>query len=255
MPVVLGIALNSWKQFVRDRIFYLVVIVAFFLLGFSYLLATLTIVESRKILLDFGFSAISLAGGMMAIYIGIVAVAKEIESRIIYTVVTKPVSRTTYLLGKFLGSMLVLSVTHALLAFTVLGVLRMMSEEVPAGFAVCILLILFENIILLSFAFFCSTFTSSVLAAGITVCFFLIGRSNGSFLLIQERAHSEGVKAIAKFLYLTMPNFERFNLRDVVAYGRPFPGEMISTSTLYAVAYVLICLSACGLVIRSRDLP
>ena len=85
--VILGIALNSWKQMVRDRIFYVVLIVAFFMLGFSYLLAMLTIIESRKILLDFGFSAVSLASGFTAIYIGVVSVAREIEQRPFYTVV------------------------------------------------------------------------------------------------------------------------------------------------------------------------
>ena len=92
--VLLAIGFNSWKQMVRDRVFYVVLVAALLMIGFSYLLATLTIVESRKILLDFGFSAVSIASGMTALYIGIVSVAREIEQRTIYSVVTKPISRS-----------------------------------------------------------------------------------------------------------------------------------------------------------------
>ncbi|MGZ6359763.1 MAG: ABC transporter permease, partial [Bdellovibrionota bacterium] len=94
LSVLFGIAFNSWKQMVRDRIFYVVLLMACLMLGFSYLLATLTIIESRKILLDFGFSAVSLSSAATAIYIGIVSMAREIEQRTIYSVVSKPISRS-----------------------------------------------------------------------------------------------------------------------------------------------------------------
>jgi len=253
--VILGIALNSWKQMVRDRIFYVVLIVAFLMLGFSYLLATLTIIESRKILLDFGFSAVSIASGFTAVYIGIVAVAREIEQRTVYTIVSKPISRTTYLLGKFLGSLCVLAASHLLLSLNIVGILWLMGESVPPGFVPCLFLIFLETVILLAFAFLCSSFTSSMLAIGLTVGFFLIGRSNSSFQLLGERALSSGTKALAKGLYYISPNLERFNIRDVVAYGRPFPEEMIWVGSLYCAAFVLVCISASCLIIRSRDLP
>jgi len=255
LSVVFGIAFNSWKQMVRDRIFYVVLLVAFLMLGFSYLLATLTIIESRKILLDFGFSAISLASGFTAVYIGIVAVAREIEQRTIYTVVSKPISRAFYLLGKFIGSLLVLAVSHILLSLNVIGILWLMGESVPPGFFPCLFLIFLETVVLLGFAFLCSSFTSSILAVGLTVGFFLIGRSNSSFLLMSEKALSSGTKSLAKILYYISPNLERFNIRDVVAYGRPYPEEMVWIGLMYCVAYVSICLSASCIIIRARDLP
>jgi len=255
LSVLFGIALNSWKQMVRDRIFYVVLIMACLMVGFSYLLATLTIIESRKILLDFGFSALSLASGATAIYIGIVSMAREIEQRTIYTVVSKPISRSVYLLGKFLGSFAVLSVTHLLLSLNIMGVLWLMGEPIPDGFTACLFLIFLETLILLAFAFLCSAFTSSMLAAGFTAAFFLIGRSNPSFQLMAQKALTGGTRAVATFLYYVTPNLERFNLRDVVAYGRTYPAEMVPIGTLYAAAYVLVCLSGACLVLRGRDLP
>jgi Cu-processing system permease protein len=255
ISILYGIALNSWKQMVRDRIFYVALIVAFLTLGFSYLLATLTIVESRKILLDFGFSAISLASGMTAVYIGIVSMAREVEQRTIYTVVSKPISRSTYVLGKFFGSLAVVAVTHVLLSLNVLGVLYLMGEQAPDGFTACLFLIFLETTILLAFAFLCSTFTSSMLAAGITAAFFLIGRSNGSFQAMSEKALTTGARTVANFLYFATPNLERFNIRDVVAYGRPYPAEMLPYGLLYATAYVTACLALGCFLLSRRDLP
>jgi Cu-processing system permease protein len=255
LSIIAAVAANSWKQFVRDRIFYVVLIMAMLMLGFSYLLATLTFVESRKILLDFGFSAMSLSGVLTATYIGIVAVAREIEQRTIYSVITKPVSRQAYLVGKFIGAALVLAVTHLLMAFTIWGILYELGEGFPSGLPSCFLLIYLENLVVLATAFLCSAFSSSVLAGGLTIAFFLIGRSNPSFAVMSEKAQTGGVKLVAKALYYSMPNFERFNIRDVVAYDRPFPPEMIWIGVVYAAAYVLVCLSASSLVIRGRDLP
>ncbi len=255
LHIVTGIALNSWKQMVRDRIFYVVLIIAFLMLGFSCLLAMLTFVESRKILLDFSFSAVSIASGIIAVYVGIVSVARELEQRTIYTIVSKPVSRSTYLLGKFLGSMLVVAAAHLLLSLNIVGILLLMGEAIPDGFIACLILILLESVILLAFAFLSSSFASSILAAGITLAFFLIGRSNSSFQIMENKGLTPASREIGRVLYYLAPNLERFNIRDVVAYGRPYPEEMLWIGLAYAFAYVAACLSASCLIIRQRDLP
>ena len=255
LSILYGIALNSWKHMVRDRVFYVVLLVATMMLGFAYLLGTLTMVESRKILLDFGFSAVSLASGATAIYIGIASVAREIEQRTIYTVVSKPISRSMFVAGKFLGSVAVLAVAHVLLALNLTLVLYLMGEAVPSGFVACIFLMFLESLILFTFALFCSTFTSSMLATGFTVAFFLIGRSSLSFKTMAEKGITGGARSVASFLYLVAPNLERFNIRDVVAYGRPYPDGMLGVGSAYAAAYILFCLSASCLLLERRDLP
>jgi len=255
MSVIFAIALNTWKQFVRDRIFYIVLIAALLLLGFSYFLATLTIIESRKILLDFAFGAVSLAGGMMAIFVGIVAVAKEIELKTIYTVITKPVSRSGYLAGKLLGCFAVLAVGHLLLTLTIRLILLISGEAAPAGFYACSLLILMESTILLGVASFFSVFSSSILASGLTLAFFLIGRSNHALLTMSEKGVTAEVRSIARGLYYFFPNLERFNIRDVVAYERPYPPEMITWGLIYMLAYVAFSYAAACLVFQRRDLP
>lgn len=253
--MIFAIAANTWKQFVRDRFFYIVLIAAFLMLGFSYFLATLTITESRKILLDFGFAALSIAGGMMAVFLGIVAVAKEIEQKTIYTIISKPVSRSGYLAGKLLGCFAVLAVGHVLLGLTIALILLAGSEAIPSGFYTCILLTLMESTIILAIASFFSVFTSSILAAGLTLAFFFIGRSNQAFLTMSEKGATAEVRAIARVFYYFFPNLERYNIRDVVAYERPFPPDMIWIGSAYLIGYVLFSYAAACLVFQRRDLP
>lgn len=255
MRVLPAIAYQSWKQLVRDRIFYVVLIAAFFMVGFSYLLATLTIIEPRKVLLDFGFSAASFAGAVTAIYIGVVAVAREVEQKLVYAIVSKPVSRTGYLVGKFAGCLAVLFMAHVMLAITILLNLWLLQESPPAGFAACVFLIFLENLILLACAFLFSVFCGSFVAGALTFAVFLIGRSNPAFQTLAKKGITPGVRAFGKAAYSVLPNFERFNIRDVVAYGRPYPENMFWHAPIYCLAYVVFCLSLSAWIFSKRDLP
>jgi ABC-type transport system involved in multi-copper enzyme maturation permease subunit len=185
----------------------------------------------------------------------VVAVAREIESRTIYVVVSKPVSRSSFLMGKFLGAAAVLGMVHLLLAIPLLGVLRLSGETVPNGFLACCTLIFLENLIVLTFAVLVSIPFSSVMAAGLTIAFFLIGRSSTSLEAMASRGASAEVKMLAKGLYFLFPNLERFNLRDVVAYGQPFPPEMLPIGFIYAIAYSAVCLVIAATIFSRRDLP
>jgi Cu-processing system permease protein len=255
MKVILAISISTWKEFVRDKIFFIVLIVALFILGFSSFLSTLTIIENRKIMLDFGFAAASLAGLATAVFLGVVSMAREIENRTIYTILTKPVSRTSYVIGKFIGSSAVLFAVHVFLSVTIWAILFSIGEDPPQGFTSCMALMFLENLILLSVAFLLSSISSSLVSAGITISIFLIGRGSVSFQLLAEKALSDEVKFLANAIYLIFPNLERFNLREVVAYGKPFPESMIWIGLAYSFAYILFSISSCCLIFQKRDLP
>lgn len=255
MRVTVAVAINTWRQFVRDRIFYVVMLVALFLMAFSYFLSTLTIVENRKILLDFGFAAVSLAGVMTAIFLGMIAMAREVENRVIYSILTKPVSRSAYVVGKFLGSTAVLAAVHVLFALTILLILRLSGEQAPDGYFACMLLIFLENTLVLSVAFLASTVTTSLVATGLSIAVFLIGRSSLGFQTMAEKAVTPEIRLITRGLYYIFPNLERFNIRDVVAYGKTYPDSMVWVALLYMAVYVTMCLAGSCLIFRKRDLP
>ncbi len=250
----LALASATWKGLLREKIFYAVIIIAFLILGFSYVLATLTLVESRKLMLDFGFAAISISGLMIAAFVGIYSIAKEIETKTVYTVLSKPVSRASFLLGKFFGCFSVLAVTHLLLGLVLLGVLFLAGETAPRGFAETIFLTLLENSIILAAAFFFSIVTRGFLAGSFTFAVFLIGRGAGSLYLLAQKGGTPEVRTVAHALYWIAPNLERYNIRDVVAYGKDFPSEMIPHAVLYTLLYLTVCLSAAIFLLEKKEI-
>lgn len=248
------IALQTIRGFIKDRLFHSSLVFSALFLLFCYFLSTLTIVESRKILLDFGLSAISLCGVMIALFLGSTVVGKEIEKRTIYTVLSKPVSRQGYLLGKLLGGCVVIAAAHVLNLLTLCLVLWMNGEGSPSGLVASVYLMILESSLIAAIALFFSLATSSLmLASALSIGVFLIGRSSQTLQAVL--AKSEGVGAwLIRALRDVFPSLDRFNIREVVAYGKPYPEQMLTTSSFYFAAYFLLVVAACVLVFRKKDL-
>lgn len=251
----LSIGLNTFIGFTRDRIFHATMLLALALVLFSYALSSLTIVETQKILLDFGLMAISLSGVAIAIFLGISSVAKELEAKTIYTVLSKPISRTTYLIGKYLGCSVVLFVVHLMIAATLAALVSAMGGGMPTSYWECVYLMYLESLVILAIALFASIFSSTILSTSFTIGMFIIGRSAYFFMTLSDRSHDAAQKMLFKALYYFLPNLDRFNIRDVTAYSKPYPDGMLLTSSAYFVAYTTLFLVMSAYLFQRRDLP
>jgi len=253
---ILAIAFSTLRGFSRDRIFHATIIFALLFIGFTFFLAGLTIVETKKILLDFGFSALSFAGIVMALFVGLTSIGKELENKTIYTILSKPISRTSYLLGKYLGCSLVIIITHIIMSITLIAIVSMVDKDLPKGLLVCFYFMTLESLIILAIAtFFSVSVSSTFLAACLTVGVFLIGRSSSSIQNIVAKSDSPSTKTLLKIFYDIFPSLNRFNIREVIAYGKPYPEEMLLWSNLYFIAYAILFLSLSSLVFQRKDLP
>src|ERR687897_497796 len=110
MRAISWVAVNVFRESVRDRVPYNLVLFATLLIGSSYLLGQLTAGQDVKIIKDLGLAATSVFGLFIAIFIGIGLVSKEVERRSVYAVLSKPVSRPQFIAGKYLGLVLTLAV-------------------------------------------------------------------------------------------------------------------------------------------------
>ena len=252
---IFSISYQTIRSIIRDRLVNATLVLSLIFVGFSNYLSTLTIIEERKILLDFGFSAISICSIAIAIFLGVTVVGKEIEKRTIYTVLSKPVSRTGYLVGKFLGGTLVNAGIVLMNSLLLVGILFYQGLEMPAGFWATIYLIILESIIVFALGMCLSLFTSSlILASSLTLAGFLLGRSNPSLRKMGESSHTSVWTKLFRVLSDLFPNLDRYNIREVVAYGKPYPEVMLSTSTIYFGCYVLLLLSLSVYLFYRKDL-
>jgi Cu-processing system permease protein len=250
----LTIAQSTLRGLIRDRVFYAIVLFSVLFTLFSFLLASLTLTENRKVLVDFGLTAISMSGIAMGLFVGLVAIGKEIESKTIYTVLSKPISRLEFMLGKFLGCLLAIILGHLIFSLGLWTVLGALGEGFPQGLIACFYLMILESVFVLALAMFLSTsVSSSFLAGSITVAIFLMGRSSNTFRVIEQKSDSPLIKNAMRILYDLVPNLGRFNIREVVAYAKPYPEQMLFWSTLYWVSYLIFILGLTALVLRKKD--
>jgi ABC-type transport system involved in multi-copper enzyme maturation permease subunit len=253
--IMAAIAGQTFKSFVRDKIFYSTLIFSVLFICFTLFLSTLTIVEEKKILLDFGLAAISIVGVVLSFFLGVTVIGSEMDKRTIYVVLSKPVRRGEYLVGKFLGAFLVSLVVHLLNAVTLMIVIFWAGETLPPGFWATIYLMVLESAVLIAISILFSLSTSSIaLASSLAIASFLIGRSNHMFRVFAEKTDSAITRILVKVLGAVFPSLDRFDIREVVAYSKPYPPEMIPVSSGYFVLYLTMVLLVAYLVFRRKDL-
>ena len=188
MRVTAAIAINVFRESVRDKVFYNLVLFALLMTASSYLLGQLTAGQDVKIIKDLGLAATSMFGLFIAVFIGIGLVSKEVERRSIYSLIAKPVSRAQLVLGKYCGLTLTLAVNMVVMAVALYAVLGYLAWGVPADMRAAwdapaldpallkALALLFAELMLVTaLALFFSTFSSPMLSAVLTFGLYIVG--------------------------------------------------------------------------------
>jgi ABC-type transport system involved in multi-copper enzyme maturation permease subunit len=249
---VLAIALNTFREAIRDRILYLLLVFALLLIGASRALSLLTVGSEEKIVKDIGLSAISLFGVATAIFVGVGLVFKEIEKRTIYTLVSKPIHRSQFILGKYLGLVMVLAVNIVIMTAFFYALL-LAKGWADAAMARAVVLTFVELILVTAIAILFSSFSTPILSSLFTVTVFIIGHLTWGLQMLAERVEGGLSRGLCHALYWVLPNLERLNVRGMVVHGTPVPLEQIALAAAYGVSYTIIVLGLAMVVFRRRD--
>jgi ABC-type transport system involved in multi-copper enzyme maturation permease subunit len=249
---ILAIARNTFREAVRDRVLYLILAFAVILIVASILLSLITVGSEAKIIQDFGLSMISLFGTAAALFIGIGLVYKEIDKRTIHTLLSKPIRRSQFLLGKYLGLCLTLAVNLVVMsaAFFLLLLLR----RVPPGdLWIAILLTYVELLLLTAIALFFSSFSTPILSALFAGTLFVVGHLTWSLKLLEDLVTSPAVRGALRVAYVVLPNLERFNVRGELVHGVQVPLQQVGLAMVYGGAYTALVLIAAMAIFERRD--
>jgi Cu-processing system permease protein len=247
------IAVNAFRESLRDKILYNLVLFAGLLIGLSVLLADLTITEHHKMIADMGLAAINLIGVIIAIFIGISLVNKEIERRTIYTIMARPISRTFFILGKYCGLALTLFVNVSIMLAVFLITLWLYHVPIALSLFQAVQLIFVEILVVTAIALFFSTFSSSTLSAILTLGVYVVGHLTADLRSIAANGESEAAKAIVEALYYLCPNLEMLNIKGQAAVGILVAPGYLMLASLYGLVYAGVLLSASCLVFQQRD--
>jgi ABC-type transport system involved in multi-copper enzyme maturation permease subunit len=266
MTVVPQIAVNVFKESVRDKILYNLVVFAVLLIAVSYLLGQLTAGQDIKIIKDLGLAAIATFGLLIAVFIGIGLVWKEVERKSIYSLLAKPIRRSEFVLGKYCGLALTLFVNVSVMTLAFYLVLAYMGwRELPtvrAGWPApatdpamlkAVVLIFVELLLVTGIALFFSTFSSPFLSASLTLGLWVIGHFNADLRQFEDVVNSPVVAWLARGLYYALPNFAAFDVKSQVVYGQPVAAQYVVLTVLYGATYLGLVLAAAVTIFSRRD--
>jgi ABC-type transport system involved in multi-copper enzyme maturation permease subunit len=260
------VAVNVFRESVRDRVPYNLVLFAVLLIASSYLIGQLTAGQDVKIIKDLGLAATSIFGLFIAIFIGIGLVSKEVERRSIYALLSKPVSRAQFIAGKYAGLVLTLAVNVTVMAVALYIILAYMVWSVPptirAGWDApgtdpallkAIFLIFIELMLVTAIALFFSTFSSPILSAALTFGFYVVGHFNADLKNFDRVVDSKVAALLARGVYHVLPDLSAFDVKTEVVHGLPVTAGYLASTTAYGLAYVTALLLIATFIFSRRD--
>jgi Cu-processing system permease protein len=253
MRPVWVLAKNTYKEVIRDRILYALILFAILLIGLSLALGQLSFAEQARISANFGLSAIHLAAIVLAIFVGSNLVTKEIEKKTILTILVRPISRLQFILGKALGlSFLIVTMMTGLLA--ILGLVFWgLGMSIDGRLALVLAGLLAEALVLLGFTLVFSMFTRPLLVVCFSIGVFLIGHWQGSLAFFAKKADSGILVPVSWLVRHFLPDLERLNWKDLVLYNQPLDMPAKIMALLYAAAWFVVCVIVSALIFKRKD--
>jgi len=251
------VAVNTFREAVRDRVLYNLVFFALVMMGAAILVGQISIGIERLVIVNLGLSAISLFGLVMAVFIGVGLVSKEMEKRTLYSLLSKPVRRWEFLAGKYAGLVLTLAVNTSFMTVGLAAALYYVGRPFlrsDASILVAVYFILLELALVTALALFFSCFSSPMLSTLFTLGIYITGVFAGNIRDFGDLAHNHAIKAATKILYYLVPNFHDFNAIAAAAYGEAIPFSLVWRNTLYAAMYVTLVLLAASAIFSRRNL-
>jgi Cu-processing system permease protein len=261
------VAAGVFRDSIRDRIAYGLMFFAVLLISVSILLAKLTAGQDVKIIKDLGLAASSGIGVFIAIFFGIGLVTKEVERRSIYSLLSKPVTRSQFVIGKYLGLALTLLINLAMMAVALYAVLAYFdwtatpglraSWEAPAldpQMLKAFVLIGVELLLVTATALFFSTFSSPFLSVALTVGVYIIGNFSEDLKHLDTIVKSPALADFARGVYYVMPNLGTLDVKSEVVHGQSIGALQMLSASVSSGLFIAVLLVGATIVFSRRDL-
>lgn len=261
MDRILAIAGNTLRETNRNRVMYVLLLFAVLMILGSVTMGKLALRDPAILIKDLGLAAISLFGMIIAVYLGVTVVHRELEQKTVYFIIPKPLHRTEFLLGKFLGMVATLVIQVFVMSGVFFLVLMMYGGAASVVLFKALLLTLAETLVILSVALFLSSLTGPILAGFLSLALFILGRSS-DFIKQLADSGKTGWSALDTLLnaaYYVLPDFHLFAVSGAVnqrtsIHGEFFTWSYVGWACCYAAIYITIMLGLTMLRLRRKDL-
>jgi ABC-type transport system involved in multi-copper enzyme maturation permease subunit len=248
-----AIALNTFKEAVRNKVFYLLVALGIITALSSQIISMLTIGDKVKVLKDVGLASIDFFCVLIAVFTGINLVYKEIDKKTIYNIISKPISRSSFILGKFYGLALTLLVALVSMAAIFFFFLFISTGQFDVKILLYFFYLYLELMVITAISIVFSSFSTPILSSVFTISLYLIGHVTWTFNQFKDKLDKPLEKIVAYFFYYILPNLEKFNIKNAVVMKSDLNNYLIANTIIYGLCYTAALLILAILIFNKRE--
>lgn len=254
MTVIGSLAINTFREAVRDRVLHSIVFFAVITLGASLLLKDLTLGDQDKIVRSIAEGGIDLFASLIAMFLGISLIWKELDKKTIYTILSKPMPRWQFIVGKYVGLLATVGV-EVLLLMGLYVLLMLGQQDFPSMvFFVSMGMLMVELMLLTAWTTLFSTYSAPTTASAFTISIFVIGHLADDLWLLGSKSDSVFLEQVVHGLYWVLPNFELLSIRELSVHERPVPWDQVFAATGYGIAYSIVVLLMAVALFQRKDI-
>lgn len=251
---LMAIARNTFREAVRHKVFYLLIFFGMFFAFSSRFVSMLSVGDHKKVLMDVGLASIHFFSVLVAIFTGINLVYKEIEKKTIYNILSKPITRGEFVLGKFTGLALTLLAALGSMAVMFFLFLFVSTGSFEPRCLVFFALLYIELLVITALSLVFSSFSTPILSSIFTITIYLVGSVLWTFQEFKTRLHEPFSRYVATGLYYLLPNLDKFNIKNEIVLQTPLPAARVLAAAAYGLVYVAALLTLAVVIFRRREL-
>lgn len=257
---IFALAINTFREAVRNRVLYSLLFFAVALIFSALALGQLSVHEEARVTRDLGLGGIALFGVLIAIFVGVNLVYKEVDKKTVFALVSRPIHRHELILGKFVGMSLTLLVQIVIMSAVLFVVLAVQGGEPSPAIVRAIVLSFLEVVVVTAIAILFSSFSSPFLSGAFTLGLFVIGRSMAELRELLGKVPAGGPRTAAGLVLHIVPDLHLFSVSGSMVDGRyaSVHGAFVSWgyvgwAAVYALGYAACVLALASLLFERRD--
>jgi Cu-processing system permease protein len=253
MNQVTAIAVNTFKETIRDRVLAVIVVFALVMIAGGLWLGSISLGEQGRMMKDFGLVAVTFFGLIVAVFIAASLVHKEVEKRTVFVLFSKPVSRASFIAGKFLGLCVTMAVVLAGMGVFLFLLVWAVAGDASGMLLVAVAMIFVQLLAVMAVTIFFSTMGSAILASVLGICVFVAGQLSHNVLSLTRLGHNAFTEALSWVVYVVIPNLSAVDVKAGVVGESTLSWAEIGVWTLYLLAYVVVVLALASVVFRRKE--
>ncbi|AKJ06660.1 ABC-type transport system involved in multi-copper enzyme maturation permease subunit [Archangium gephyra] len=253
MGPFIALALNGFREARRNRVTLLVAIFALAMLLSTTLVLEITVGTFDRVITDVGLGAMSLMLVLLAIFLSSGLISREIERRTIFLMVSKPLSRGAFLVGRLMGNMLTVTVLQLLMAGLFFAMMFLYQSPISPAHLAAVGMLWFELWVLSAVGFLMSSFSSQMVSAFVTVSVYFAGHLSSDIYSLASKSQSGAIQAVGKAVYYVLPDLSRFNYRPHATYYAPIASSELLSAATYGMAFTGVLVALAIILFNRRD--